>query len=102
MGAPDAVSRRTCAAGTGRDSSYGGRKPWKTTNPPTSISSNEPPIARTRSRKPPARGMPREKRVESTHAGAGSRSTSSRKRSGSPGMRSFQAWLAITSPPSRA
>ena len=97
--APVPVSRRICAAGTGRDSSYGGRRPWKTTNPPSSVSSKEPPIARRRSRKPPARGIPREKRVESTQAGAGSRSTSSRKRSGSPGMRSFQAWLAIRSSP---
>ena len=45
-----------------------------------------------------ARGMPRERRVERNQAGVGSRSTSSRKRRGSPGMRSFQAWLAITPP----
>ena len=55
-------------------------------------------MARSRSRKPAARGIPRDSRLESTHAGAGSRSTSSRKRSGSPGIRSFQAWLAMTAP----
>jgi len=55
-------------------------------------------IAATVARNPPARGMPRESRRESTQAGAGSRSTSSRKRRGSPGILSFQAWLATTAP----